>query len=556
MNAIKRSGFGQQQVAPPVPPSTRTAGTATASMIPIIGPAISAAMQNRNAAKINRAENDWTEFMGVLQKHVNPETGQQDMASAGSDPWFKDPANLKKLEKMSKALNVDWLNPKKTPEFQGLMQALHKDQQKKQATQGIRGLFQKLIQQRQQPQTTPEQRQEMGREVLSRAPISPPAPTNIAQIKDMVDLERAVTAARQKYEYHVTPEGVVAANKNDPHDAFLVRDSQSGQTFKGKNMPKEGQLYMVNGIPTGVFHGGQPVLPGDANWSEQDAKLMAGGFEGLKEKQFLRVDPIIAAQVGDPPLPSAYAKGRSDPEYGKALAEWGKQAQRSREQQPIDVAYARAKAWNEYGITKAMDADGNVFYTTRSNAIGMAPAEEGIKLKPREVQIHDIEVASSNARDAINGLDKSFSVEQIAKMKYAMTTDDENLANTELAALSSENLSGGQQDFVIWIRQLNERAMSLRNVAGMGVGAQDLRSAIRAMLPSIRSGSKEMMIKQLDAFDNQVSILKGGIAHPGITDTVLIKAPGKDGATKRVKKSEAQKYVTAGGTIVEEPKKK
>jgi len=186
----------------------------------------------------------------------------------------------------------------------------------------------------------------------------------------------------------------------------------------------------------------------------------------------------------------------------------------------------------------------------------MAPAEEGIKLKPREVQIHDIEVASSNARDAINGLDKSFSVEQIAKMKYAMTTDDENLANTELAALSSENLSGGQQDFVIWIRQLNERAMSLRNVAGMGVGAQDLRSAIRAMLPSIRSGSKEMMIKQLDAFDNQVSILKGGIAHPGITDTVLIKAPGKDGATKRVKKSEAQKYVTAGGTIVEEPKKK
>src|SRR6516165_3169346 len=207
MNAIKQSGTGQQQqIAPPVVPSTKTAATAMTSMIPIIGPAISAAMQNRNAAKINKAENDWTEFMGVLQKHVNPETGQQDMASAGSDPWFKDPANLKKLEKMSKALNVDWLNPKKTPEFQGLMQALHKDQQKKQATQGIRGLFQKLIQQRQQPQTTPEQRQEMGREVLSRAPISPPAPTNIAQIKDMVDLERAVTAARQKYEYHVTPE--------------------------------------------------------------------------------------------------------------------------------------------------------------------------------------------------------------------------------------------------------------------------------------------------------------------------------------------------------------
>jgi hypothetical protein len=67
------------------------------------------------------------------------------------------------------------------------------------------------------------------------------------------------------------------------------------------------------------------------------------------------------------------------------------------------------------------------------------------------------------------------------------------------------------------VRQLNERAMSLRNVAGMGTGAQDLRTAIRAMIPGIRSGDKKMMNKQLDAFDNQVSILKEGIAHPGKT---------------------------------------
>jgi hypothetical protein len=35
------------------------------------------------------------------------------------------------------------------------------------------------------------------------------------------------------------------------------------------------------------------------------------------------------------------------------------------------------------------------------------------------------------------------------------------------------------------------------------------------MIPGVRSGNKQMMNKQLDAFDNQVKILRSGIAHPG-----------------------------------------
>jgi len=40
----------------------------------------------------------------------------------------------------------------------------------------------------------------------------------------------------------------------------------------------------------------------------------------------------------------------------------------------------------------------------------------------------------------------------------------------------------------------------------MGTGAQDLRSAIRDMIPAFVPAAKQMMNKQLDAFDQQVSI--------------------------------------------------
>jgi len=162
-----------------------------------------------------------------------------------------------------------------------------------------------------------------------------------------------------------------------------------------------------------------------------------------------------------------------------------------------------------------MNAEGDVYLDYAKNAIGQAPGGEGIKLRPREAQIKDIQVASKKAREAINDLDKPFSTEQIAKLHLAMTTEDDTIANAEMATLATQALTDKQQDFVVWIKQLNERAMSLRNVAGMGQGAQDLRTAIRAMIPGVRSGSKQMMNKQLDAFDNQVKILAGGIAHPG-----------------------------------------
>jgi hypothetical protein len=128
----------------------------------------------------------------------------------------------------------------------------------------------------------------------------------------------------------------------------------------------------------------------------------------------------------------------------------------------------------------------------------------------------DIETASTNARDAIKGLKPGdFSADQVALMTKAMTEENEGAAHAIMQNLAMRATNDQQQDFIIWIRQLNERAMSLRNVAGMGAGAQDLRNAIRAMLPGLASGNTKMMLKQLDAFDQQVRVLEEGVPSPG-----------------------------------------
>jgi len=508
---------------------------------------IKTAVAKSKEQQVMKAQADW-EYAGsalneLYAAQASGDKQGQAAAQKKVDLVFGDP---KKLKNMAKALNQDWLNPEKTTVYgealkkvaaktQQTADAKQQDAQKKQqAATGIKSIFQKLIGQKQQPQLDDAQKSAMSKEIAAKAPTTQGA-VDINTVKTIADVEKSVMAARDKYQYVPANDGsgtVWAVNRFDRKDAHMVRDADTGQSIKGGKSPaKEGQVYMLNGVPQGVFHGGRPVQPGDAEWSDADAKMFTGAVDGLHEKQLLKVDPIIASQIGDPPDPKDFKKGRSDPEYASALAKWGKNAESIKDRMAGASGEARAKAFNEYRPVQVMDADGNVYYTTAKSAIeqGQAGASEGVKLKPREAQINDIQVASKNTREAINALDKPFNTAQIAKLHYAMETDDPSLANTELSTLATQDLTDKQQDFVIWVRQLNERAMSLRNVAGMGTGAQDLRTAIRAMIPGIRSGDAKMMNKQLDAFDNQVKILKTGIAHPGKTtppaksDVIVVK---------------------------------
>jgi hypothetical protein len=484
------------------------------------------AVAKKKESELLKAEGDWTYLQSSLnelyaaQASKDPEAIKQ--AQAKVDVTMGDP---KKMKNMAKALNQDWLNPEKTTVYGEALKKVNAktqqtDAQKAQARQGIKGLFQKLIQGQQKPQLSPEQQKAMGQEIQAKAPTTTGGGSMKDQLeaaKGILDLEKAAKEARENYATVVSPDGKVwAHNKTNPKDAFQLKDYSTGQEITGQTKASAAPKVVSNaGIPYAVVRGGKALTPDSPEWTKEDQTLFDGALSAGKEKQQLKIDPIIGDQIGAPPMPKDYAKGNKDPNYYAALKKYGEEAEAIKNR----MAGARAAAFNQYRPVQAMDADGNVYYTTAKNAIeqGLAGASEGVKLKPREAQIKDIQVASGMARKAINALDKPFDATQIAKLHLALTTPDDSVASAELTTLATQNLTEAQQDFVIWVKQLNERAMSLRNVAGMGAGAQDLRTAIRDMIPGVRSGSKQMMNKQLDAFDQQVSILKSGIAHPGKT---------------------------------------
>lgn len=508
--------------------TARPGAWGTQRFLATLGASVQNGVKAIKEKQLLKAEGMWASLQAALNEKFQADQSGDPKAIAAAqrkvDAITNDDKNMKN---MSKALNMDWANPEKTNVWrQGLENTIKKQQQedatnqKKQgAAQSLKQMFQHLIQKSTggaKPQLSDEQRTAMGREIQEKAPTTTPG----LDPKALLDIEKASKDAREAYAVITSPNGEVwAYNKSNPKDAYRLKDSVTGKEITGQTKTSQAPKVVSGkgGVPYAVTRGGLTVTPESPDWTKEDQTLFDAAMGSAKEAQQLRIDPVIADQLGAAPNPKDFEKGRSDPGYAKELKEYGQKAEQIKDRMAAASGTARAKAFNEYRPVQAMDADGNVFWTTAKNAIegGMASASEGIKLKPREAQMKDIQVASKQTREAINALDKPFSPDQIAKLHLAITTPDDSIANAELTTLATQNLTDKQQDFVVWVKQLNERAMSLRNVAGMGTGAQDLRNAIRDMIPGVRSGNKQMMNKQLDAFDNQVKILRSGIAHPG-----------------------------------------
>jgi hypothetical protein len=518
---------------------------------------ISANIKNAVAAekqkKLTKAEADWTYLQSALNEKYSAEASKDPKAIAAAqqkiDVVLGDP---KKLKDMAKALNQDWLNPSKTTVYgdalkkvaaktkQADQQQAQDQQQKQQAATGLRGMIQKLIQQRQQPQLTDEQKRAMAREIEAKAPTTTAGMSVKDQAeaaKGILDLEKASKEARENYATVVSPDGKVwAYNKTNPKDAYQLRDAASGAEITGQTKTSTAPKVAMNGgVPYAVIRGGRALTPGDADWTDKDQALFDGAKDAARQKQQLKIPPDIGDQLGAPPDPADYAKGDHDPKYAADLKTYGQKAMNLEMQKSSASAIARAKAMNDYKIVEATDYDENgdpyTHFTTGKAALagGLSSATQGAKNLSRSKQIEDIQASSTKLREAITDLDKPFSPKQIALMQEALKAGDEGIASAEFQALANEQLTDKQFQTALWIKHLNERAMSLRSIAGMGQGAQDTRDAIRSLLPNMGTGSPERMKIMLDSFDNQTKILGSGVPKAG--------GQAKAEATKKAKEA-------------------
>jgi len=493
---------------------------------------ISNAVAKQKQQKLLKAEEDWTYMGSALNELYAAQASGDPKAVAAAqqkvDVVLGDP---KKLKEMAKALNQDWLNPEKTTVYREALkkvtakagQDAQNDAQKQQAATGLKGLFQKLLQKNQQPQLSPEQQKAMSAEIQAKAPTTAGS-TNVQDLREgalaELDIAKASKQLKENYQFQVGSDGKLwAINKTNHKDAFVVTDKQSGENVTATPKGKSG-IFSVKGLPVGVYHGGVPVVPGQEGWTKADQQVLDAGMHKAELAQQLRINPIVADQVGAPPNPDNYKLGTADPKYAADLKDYAQRAEKIDDRMKSASAIARAKAQNDYKIVEVTDFDeeGKPFthYTTGAAALagGLGSATTGGKNLSRTQQIEDIEVSSQKLRDAL-GKVGNFSPAKIALMQKALQEGDEGVASAEMQAAANDALNDDEFQAILWIKHLNERAMSLRNIAGMGQGAQDLRNAIRSMLPNIGTGSPERMKTMLDAFDNQVGILKKGVPTTG-----------------------------------------
>lgn len=530
---------------------------------------IANAVAKQKQQKLVKAEADWS-YMGSAINELEAAKASNDPKAVAAaqqkvDVVLGDP---KKLKEMARALNQDWLDPQKTTVYGDALkkvtakagQDAQTDAQKQQAAQGLKGMFQKLMQRQQQPQLTSEQQKAMSAEILAKAPMTATGGASLKEqaegAKAVLDLEKASKEARENFAVVIGPDGKAwAYNKTNPRDAYQLKDAETGGDLKGQTKTGAAPKVAMNGsVPYAVIRGGKAITPDSPDFTKEDKALFDGAMDASRQKQQLKIPPEIGDQIGAPPNPADYPKRDKDPAYVSDLRSYGKQAMDLEMKKSSASAIARARAQNDYKIVEVTDYDndGNpvTHFTTGKAALegGLSSATQGAKNLSRSKQIEDIEASSKNLRDAVTTLDKPFTPKQIALMQEGLKAGDEGIASAEFQALANEQLTDKQFQTALWIKHLNERAMSLRGIAGMGQGAQDTRDAIRSLLPNMGTGSPERMKTMLDAFDNQVGILKQGVPKAGGQVKAEATKAAKDAANMETQTYNGATYQRKKGT--------
>lgn len=271
----------------------------------------------------------------------------------------------------------------------------------------------------------------------------------------------------------------------------------SGQPIRGFPKGKNGPL-VINGKPGGIIRNGQPLTPDSPDWTPADAVQLSSYLRTWQEGENAKNERIKIAS-----------------------------------QSRVD-AYMRTRM---YG---AMDAqNGSLVYVTpsqvASNPGRYAPAGPAVSAKTRAGIFQDMDVAQNYLNDAISKLpNDAFNPQARLQIAYALRSSDPEAAFHEfLTSDVSATLSDSQIEYVTALINMQESALALRSIAGMGQGSDKMRDAITKMLPSAGTPSKAYAMRQMQLFRAEVNALRTTvptIGEPGmgggVTPGVNAPPPG------------------------------
>ncbi len=297
----------------------------------------------------------------------------------------------------------------------------------------------------------------------------------------------------------VTSEGIM--QQNPKTGAFDIKVGEAVPTGEPKVLQGSDNSYHVlgaGGVATPVIENGQPLIgkpagetgvqnkiefqdilkkiaPTLPNNAMTDSRLLAGSIRASKAISEDEKNKALAYLAANPTPASTGASGIIRME---ALGQ-------QREYPVINKSTGQLEMRNSADINASK---------------GMyAPAGQGATAMTKQAVFSDLHYNIDTARKAISALD-SMDAGTRAKLSFALRHTDP---------------ASAEQEAVQSLALLSENAMSLRSVAGMGQGSDDLRAAIQATLPSGKSPSKAYALGQLDKFENVVKRLEGGVPKMG-----------------------------------------
>lgn len=238
-------------------------------------------------------------------------------------------------------------------------------------------------------------------------------------------------------------------------------------------------------VPYGVERLGQDgkihiFKPGDAEWTNDDAKILAAAIQaratGENSKLKLQQDRLA--------------------EYASIYAQMRGKVQ---EYSVID---------RTTGEPTMANAD-----TINANPGRFMAGSLGQQLKNRASVFDEIDYTSKQFNSALNKLsDDDFKTLPRAQIALALQSRDPSSAISNfMGSEVGTTLSPAQVEYVTGLASMQESAMSLRSIAGMGQGSDTLRNAIVAMLPGPATPSKDYANRQMALFTGELTALRKAV---------------------------------------------
>lgn len=252
------------------------------------------------------------------------------------------------------------------------------------------------------------------------------------------------------------------------------------------------KVVSQGGVPYGVSRAGKTVIPGMPGFNAEDAQLLAAANGAYKQSN---TDKAAKLQQ----YYTAYAKMRGQVYQYSA----------------IDLSTGQPVFVNSN--------------TINDNPGRYSAASVTQQLKNRAATFDEIQNSVDLVNQAIDTLpDVSFNAKQRALISLVLKDRDPASAWSQFIGSSvGQELSQEQVAYVTAVKSLDESAMALRSLAGLGAGSDMLRGAIVNMLPGPGTPTKDYARRQMNLFSQEVKKLRSSLPS---SDLLGMGAGGTGGA--------------------------